>query len=212
MNIKNEIFQALVAYLKTQLQGGTPPLTTKLIAEGEEVLKFPSLGILPGMFTFDPCNELERDDSTDGRLLVEVGSFIGTAELRIYANNAPEREQWGQRIEDAFMRRVGAPGIVVVQTPPVKVRRTDNTLITTLHQALAAFELNESRWEDEMVFAKKQYQYNTIDVAYPVLVLREGADAYTMEDLQLAFADEVNAAAPDSSLVVNVDGTVTPTP
>jgi hypothetical protein len=174
-------------------------------ADGEEQAKFPAVRVLPGKFSFMPWQDREVDDTFPDDLILQVGTFEGTVELRATGRSPEEREAVQDAVTDAFLQRVGAPGVLVAYTEPVQISRQ-----AVLYSAPAAFELSDEDWRDELVWAKRRYAFLTLDAQYPALVDRK---VPTIETLVLSFdLDIEDPPVIDHEVQVHQDGSATPYP
>lgn len=173
-------------------------------ADWEEPTKLPSVRLIPGKYTFEPWQEREADDTQPDRVFLEVGTFEGTVELRCYACNKTEREEIEDAVLNAFLSTELAPGILTAQTVPLTVGG-----FATIYQAVASFALDTEEWREEMVFNKKRASFMDVTAWYPALATR--GETYTIEQLILAFNEDLSSDAVGEKVLVADDGTTTPT-
>jgi hypothetical protein len=173
-------------------------------SDDEEVqATYPALRVIPKAMTFTPFqeNETGNDDGADvtDHTVACVGDFEGVAEVRIYSESKSKREFLEQTILDLFLRTTeGAPGMLTATTPALVLRGRQ-----TLYEATVSAFLDEEDWQEEMVFAKKRYSFIQVQFVYPAMVLRS---AYTIDDLQLAIAYELDATASEETVSIDEDG------
>lgn len=205
--IKRAMADAFVDYLRCRLPPSLGVNVEAIQAEAaswEEPTKFPSVRILPQKFTLDPSQETELDDSSPDKLLLDVGDFIGTIEIRVSAKTRPSRLIVEDAVLNVMLEREFTPGIVVLQTKPVVVGG-----YVTAEAAVCTVELQDENWRDEQVLAKRRYTFMTLDAAYPALVVRT---AYPINQLVMAFTEDLNSDSPATEdTIVNEDGTTSPT-
>lgn len=201
MNLKRQVAKQLAAYLEAQV----PELAGKVHtvhAEPETYAAYPSLYILPGRSTPDWSQERDADDTLPGKLLVELGAWTGTWELRIPGKTPYEREELEQKVLDAFLQREGTPGLVVVEVANVVVGG-----VTTTHTARAGCSLDSAEWNEEMSFEKKRFSFLDVSVEYPILALR--SDVPTIEVLDLAENGDLDSDVVEETVEIESDGTIT---
>ena len=203
--IKTAMLDAFVAAFQAALNPALGITVEPAAADWEEPQVFPLLRIVPSeKFNFEPWQEEELDDTQPGLLLLEVGSFSGSVELRVCARTKKERELIEDAVQNVLFQREGAPGVLVAQTADLNVGG-----YATAYSAPVALVFNDEEWREEMVFAKKRYSFLTCEADFPMLVMRTGV--YTIEQLVLAFTDDINATTPEEEVIVNCDGTTSPT-
>lgn len=191
----------------TWLVGKVPSLSGKIHTAQEgpnERAAFPCVSILMRSMTFDPAQADElwwNEDTDDGKLLMNVGCFSGTCEVRVYAKSVAERESLEQQILHALMAEPMSPGVVSLQTPEVTV----NSLVT-LYQAPVAFCLDDAEWREEFAFENRRFSFIDLDAMFPALVTR---DAYTIETLVTALNHDIDSDIPDEQVSINEDGDIT---
>lgn len=173
-----------------------------------QLLVFPSLAINPGKYLYHPDQALEQHDPGPGKVVMNVGRFQGSVELRIFSENRNQRAELEQRVVNFFLGRVGAPG----------VRVTVVSACPELGDWVASWELEDFEWRDEQAFDNNWQSAITVTSTLPALVTR--CDAYTIDQLQLGVtSDFVTAATPDLHALpdvevvqINQDGTFAPVP
>lgn len=201
-SIKMAACTALQAALQAALPGVT--VTVPQAAFNKDVV-YPSIAIVPGQFNYDSnFQEHEQDTTVTGQLLVSVGDFEGTVELRLAAQNQFQRQELEEQVLQVFLATEGAPGMLITQTPAVKVGG-----VQYLYQAIAAFEWDQRAWREEMVFNDERYSYLTLNAAFPALASRQ---AYTIETLVLAIGHDLEDETVDYEVQINSDGSMTPYP
>lgn len=181
MNLKRAAAKALAAHLEAAI----PALAGKVhtvSAEPEEYAAYPSLYILPGKMTPELLGEEEVDDSAEDTLLVEIGDWTGTWELRIPGKTPLEREELEQQVLDAFFAREGAGALI-----EVSIQRVVAGGVTTQHTATASFGIDASEWSEEFSFSKKRFSFLDVSAEIPILVLRTNIP--TINELILGESD-----------------------
>jgi hypothetical protein len=187
--IKRAALDALAGALQSQI-GATP--VKAVAASYEKDMVHPSVQLMPRRFTFTAFQDEELDTSVSDRDLVCVGSFEGSVEVRISALSKHEREDLQDAVWNALNQDEYRIGVLLAQTPAVKVAGTQ-----FLYQALVSAVLADSdgsvEWRDEMVFDASRYSYITLDVSYPALVNRQ---AYDIDTLSVAFTEDLDSDTP----------------
>lgn len=203
--LKRSMVDAFVAAFQAALP---PALQINVAASGadwEEPSQFPALRIIPSdKFKFDPMQEEEIDDTQPDKLLVEVGDFSGSVELRAVARSRKERETIEEAVMNVLLSREGAPGVVVAQTENVTVGG-----FATAYSAPVTMCLGDEEWRDEMVMDRKRYSFLTLDAYYPALVMRTGV--HTIDQLVLAFNEDLNSDTPEEEVLIDENGSTAPT-
>lgn len=201
MNIKRQALETLKNYLAPRLAG----VHVHAYSAGpEEPAQAPCLVIIGDRFVFQPFQADEVHDPGEGAdyVILDVGSFAGRVEMRLYAKSVPERERLEQAILDAFLETPGAPGVVKTNSPALTVGGQ-----VTLYQAPIAYRLDEEEWREEFAFEGRRFSFLDIEVDFPALVKRA---AYTLQDVYLAITEDLTSDSPAEMVLVNDDGTTTP--
>jgi hypothetical protein len=203
--IKRAMVDAFVAAFQAALPPSAQINVAGSGADWEEPSVFPALRIIPSeKFKFDAMQDEEIDDTQPDKLLVEVGDFEGSIELRVIGRNRKERETVEELVMNVLLSRDGAPGVMVAQTAPVSVGG-----YATLYSAPVTMCLGDEEWRDEMVMDRKRFSFMTLDAYYPALVMKTGV--YPINQLILAFNEDLNSDVPEEASIVNDDGSMTPT-
>lgn len=127
---------------------------------------FPSIAILPGKHVFVPCISQEVNTEDQQKTLAKAGWMEGTTEIRIYSTLAPQRDLIEQRISEAFFAQDQLrTNCICVEIPAFNYGRTNWP-----NKAVAAYEINDLDWQDEMVFADKRYSFIELNSTYEVFV------------------------------------------
>lgn len=196
-NIKRLILDALAAQLATVdgLAGRVSPLQ----AGPEQQAQYPSLMLVPSTFALETWSATEvfhNEDTDDGLVLMDVGEFTGQVEMRLYARNVPEREDYEQRVLNMFLADPDAPGSIRVTTPPLQLGD-----YVTLYEAAIVVRLMNELWREEFAFESRRYTFMDLEFAYPALI---AVEAHTIERLELHF--EINPGK--EIVIVQEDGTI----
>lgn len=212
-NMKRIVANALANHLASNIAGLSGKVTA-VAAGPDENLNCLAVKIIPDRFDFDPSNpdDIYWDENTDdGKVVTDVGSWVGNFTLELYATSPAEREEYEQAIIDLFTSTEWAPGTLFIDTPALTIMG-----YISLHQAQIKFRLEDETWVDEMAFESKRYSFLDVYVDYPALVTRNAA---TIEDLQLAFSSDLDAVITTMADVddgdqvqVQEDGTTLPAP
>jgi hypothetical protein len=174
------------------------------------VAAYPAIGIVPQRSTLTTWQDQELDDTVDGQLLVECGTFEGTFSVRLLAPLAAVREDLEPQILEAFMQDPDRPGVLLGTINNVAIKRaSDGVVVASLYNAPVAFALDNDEWRDELVFASKRESFLEVTVQYPLLILR--APVYAMNEIFLAMTHDLSSTNPsiDEMVQVNSDGSLT---
>jgi len=201
--LKKAMADTLATYMRNNLPPSLGIKVGVMASQWEEPTEFPSVRILPGKFTFMPWQANEVDDSLDDVNVLEIGTMEGTVQIRISAKTSQERDEVEDAVANLFLSDELRPGVLPLQTPAVTLGG-----IATAYQAPVSFTMEDAEFHDEMVFSKKRYTFMDLNAYYPALVARRVA---TIEELVLAFTDDLGSTAPEESVLVHDDGTITPT-
>lgn len=202
-NIKRITAQVLASYLSANI----PDLAGKVhtVAPGpEEKATFPCATVLAtGVMEFEAHNETDVwwDAVVDsGKVLEEVGEFLGTFEIRLYATSPAKREELEQDVIDLFMASPHRPGIIMQSTGNLTVMGA-----ATLYSAPIAFSLDETEWREEFAWENRRFSFLDVRVEFPALVLQ---DAYTINSLRTAITQDLGSDVPDEVVEVQDDGSI----
>jgi hypothetical protein len=185
-NMKRIVADALANHLAANIVGLAGKVTA-VPAGPEENLKCLAAKVIPSTFNFEPSNadDLYWDEDTDdGKVVQDVGSWTGNFVIELYTTSPAERELYEQKILDLFQATEWAPGTLFISTPALTING-----YASLHQSEIKFRLDSEDWIDEMAFESRRYAFIDIFVDYPALTAR---DAHTIEDLQLAFSSDMD--------------------
>lgn len=195
-------FQAalqLAKYLQPFL-ADIPVLPLQQTYNQDAEAEFPSVVILPGKHEFQPWQLREINTEDDTKLLAHLGDYEGTTEIRVYSLLAPQREAIETVITEAFMQREGAPGVVVLTIPPIRVGGTQWT-----SNSYAAYEFEDYEWKEEMVFTSSRFSSLTLSSQCQMYSSFNIPD---INQLILDLRDENNIEI--EKIRVNADGSITP--
>lgn len=205
--VKLEAFNTLAAAIEAHV----PELRNHVEvvqAPPDQHLTFPSLAIIPGKLAHHFSQEGVVAQPTNHSAVVCVGSWDGAVQLRLACATLGTRYQLEERLtgpEGLFFREEDRPGILL----------TEVTACPQLGNILAAWDLDESSWEEEYAFSAQEWAVINLRVCIPALALREGV--YTINELR--FGVTSNFSTPETSAAfdgipgivrVNEDGTITP--
>lgn len=197
-NIKRIVGDSVAAYLANNVVGLAGRVTA--VQEGpEKISEFPSVALLPSLFTFNACDPdmVSGDDDTDSPLVIDVGEFEGMVEMQLYAKSKPERELFEQRILDLFLSQEGSPGTLYVQCPTLTINGQ-----VTLYGPEVKVRLDNAEWLEEFSFEARRYSFLDITYAFPALTAR---DVPSIDTLILALTDDLGAR---EDVIVNDDGSI----
>lgn len=200
--IKRAACDAIAAAFQAQL--GSVPIKA-IQAAYEKEMVHPSVQLLPKRFTFTAFQDEEVDTTISDRSLVVVGCFEGQVEIRVAALSKKEREDIQDLVWNALNQDEYRIGVLLAQTPAVKVAGTQFVYAATVSCVLPDSDGAEE-WREEAVFEASRYSYITLDVSYPAMVNRQ---VYTIEQLSVAFTEDLTSDNPAISeeRVINQDGT-----
>ncbi len=200
-SIKMAACKALVDFLQSQLPD--VPVSAPQAPYSQDVA-YPSIVVVPSQFTFVPYQEEEVDDSQPDNLLVRMGDFEGSVELRIAGTSAFAREELEERVMGLLLNE-NNPGVLVVETAPVRLGG-----VQYLARAVAGFELTKEAWREEMVFSDERYSFLELDASYPALVSRGSIDnpIRLIETLVLAVNHDLASDTADEERNVAIDGSI----
>jgi hypothetical protein len=201
--IKRAALDAIAAAFQAQL--GSVPVKA-IQAAYEKDMVHPSVQLLPKRFVFTAFQDEEVDDSVSDKNLVVVGAFEGQVELRVAALSKKEREDIQDQVWNALNQDEYRIGVLLAQTPAVKVAGTQFLYAATVSCVLPDSDGTEE-WREEAVFESSRYSYVTLDFSYPALVSRAGV--YTIDHLRVAFTEDLTSDNPAISeeREINQDGT-----
>ena len=149
---------------------------------------------------FAPDDAIKHVRTAPDRIVVNVGKHDATIQLRLGATDLETRMELEQKISDLFLSSPMRPGVLLTDVVACPV------------EFLAAWELDEDEWRNEMAFDRAYYSVTKITGIIPALATR--LDAPIIYDLQLGFTQEFDAATfgpPDVEVVtIAEDGTISP--
>jgi len=210
---KSMRLEALLA-LKAAIEEAVPELRTDMPGKAHVIVGkalpsknacFPALVIDPIRFRYLPDPEHDFFEPDPSHIVLCVGRFEATIQLRLVAATPAERFEYQEKILEAFLRTEGHPGVLL----------TEVDAIPELGTWLAAWEFDEDEWQDEKVFDQQLWAVATLTGVLPALVTRAGV--YRINDLRLGttgdFTTEFTPDTFDSSKAidrvrVNQDGTI----
>jgi hypothetical protein len=210
-NMKRIVADALANYIASNVTGLSGKVSA-VAAGPETTLPCLAVKVIADGFTFEPSQEDEvyEADPDDGKIITDVGSWVGNFTIELYTATPAERELYEQRIIDLFMSTTWAPGTVYVDLPALTVGG-----YVSLYQAQIKYRLEQEQWVDEMAFEGKRYTFLDVYVDYPALVTRTAHDL----DIQLFQNQDTSVvvtstAGIDDDYQVRVaeDGTTTKVP
>ena len=169
-------------------------------------LGFPRLAIVAGgRFQYEARQEGVVTRSSPTAIVVNVGSWNTTVQLRLACATPAQRYDLEDRLASLFWREENRPAVLL----------TTVTACPQLGDILAAWDIGDTDWNDEMAFSSQFWSVLSLDATIPALVTREGV--YSIDELRLGITDDFStpetSAAFDlltTKVRVNEDGTVTP--
>jgi hypothetical protein len=186
--LKQQAAEALADFLRPYVHavtGTTSTPVTATQADYEDEAGHPSVVVLPRRMKFMQWQDDELDESVPDKLLVNVGEFEGTAEIRIVGLGKYERGLVEQAVLDALLSG-DVPGTTVLQAAPVKVGATQYE-----HEPLIAYTLDEEDWREELVFENERYSFLTLGLNYEAFASR---DVWILDQIVLAFTEDLDSA------------------
>lgn len=201
-NIKSVAAAVLAAHIKERI----PVLqhVHSVWAEPEEANAYPCAVIVLRRSAYEPNQAGEVLDRDDG-VVVTLGRWSATFELRLYATTPTQRGDLEQAVIDLFMEAEGLPGVIPLPLPNLFVSGAP-----TVYQPVVAFDITSAEWREEMAFAKKRFSFIDVDASLPVLALR---NAPNIEQLVSALASqpaESPATMASEEVEIDEDGTIGP--
>lgn len=205
--VKLEAFNALAAAIEAH----APELRNHVEVvqvPPDHKLSFPSLAIVPGKLSHHFAQEGVVAQPTNHSAVVCVGSWEGSLQLRLACATPASRFRLEEALtgtEGLFFREEDRPGILLTQV----------TACPQLGNILAAWDLDDSSWDEEYAFSSQEWSVINLRTVIPALALRDGV--YTVNELRFGvtkdFSTPETSAAFDAMpgiVRVNEDGTITP--
>lgn len=195
--------------LESAIVAGIPALagnTTIVQEPPDQKVRFPSLAIIPaGSPRFRFCYDQVHSRPTSSSIVAQVGTWEGSLQIRLAHANMHKRYEIQQEIENLFLQREGAPGVLL----------TTITTVDNIADFLVSWDMDDGGWEEEFAFSSQEWAVTTLDYVIPALVRREGV--FSIEDLRLGVTTDFNVPATSVAFDglahkyrINDDGTVTP--
>ena len=195
--------------LALQIEAAIPDLrdqTRVMQVPPDQSWAAPCLAIIPPeKHAFYRQQESEHDKPTPSSLVVEVGWWTGTAQLRLAHATPAQRNEFEEKITQLFWQRENAGGVLL---SPV-------TACRDYGRFTASWELEDSGWDDEFAFSSQHWSVSELSVTIPALVTRQGV--YAIDDLRLGLTQDFTTPATSAAfdampghVRVNEDGTITP--
>lgn len=194
-NMKRIVANSLANYIASNVAGLAGKVSA--VAAGPETnLPCLAVKVIPDNFNFEPSQEdvVYEADPDDGKVITDVGSWLGNFTIELYTATPAEREQYEQAIIDLFMEEEWAPGTIYIDLPALTVGG-----YVSLYQAQIKYRLESEQWIDEMAFEGKRYTFLDVFVDYPALVTRAAKDI----DLQLFMHPDTAVEIADTTDVDN---------
>jgi hypothetical protein len=190
-----------LARLVAALEAACPKLAGRITAEADrdEKMAWPKCGVRLVRAPFKAYDS-RKVVRIGGDTVFEVGHFEPLVQLRLGAPTHRQRVDLGEELLGAFLGTGFRPGILVTPLPDC-------------HDTVAAWELDDEGWNDEAAFDKKWWSVMTVQGWIPALVR---VATFTVEELRLAFTEDMTSTTPPASQVetvsVNEDGTTSKVP
>jgi len=176
-------------------------------ADWEDKVDPPGLRVIPrGAFKLEIFGgEEEITEPSDSTLLVSVGVITGALQARLYGHDNYEREDLDDEVLALFLATEGFPGSLTLQSAPVSIGGT-----ATLYRAPLTYRLDGEEWNEEQVWGKTRYSFLSLDVEYPLLVMRREVYALSGADglggLQLWLSTDLCGPEPEYEVIRPLDG------
>lgn len=166
-------------------------------------LKFPSLGIVPVRWKYNPHQAVMTQARTPEGVVNNLGHHEALIQLRLVGSNPIQRADYEEKIINAFTDEENLrPGVLICEVDS----------IAELGTWRAAWTLEEEEWQDERAFDNEFWSIISLTGVLPWLRWRAAPD---IRDLRLGSATSPSQAFDDPGVTrirVNADGTVTPLP
>lgn len=181
--------------LAKQIRCTIPELSRVCIGQADPSRKEPdpSLSLIPaGKWTYEPHQALEVYDPAPDSVVMDVGYFSGSIEIRAGASNAYKRAELEQKLLDLFLSDPGRPGVLL------------STVLScpALGRFVAAWTLDDTEWISDFAFDSDFYSQISATGIIPALVTRRGV--YTIRQLQLGLSQDFGASTDFSSSDIEV--------
>ncbi|HEY6020222.1 MAG TPA: hypothetical protein VIY48_10060, partial [Candidatus Paceibacterota bacterium] len=152
-NMKRIAGDILANFISTSIPGLAGKVSVA-VAGPEVNLPCLALRIIPDKFTFEPAYDLEvyTVEPDDGKMIVDVGQWVGSFTMELYTTSSAERELYEQAITDLFISSEWSPGTIFLPTPTLTVMG-----YTTIYQDEVRYALQDEDWMDELAFESKRY-------------------------------------------------------
>lgn len=207
--VKLEAFRSLQAHLELNLAALSADRDGRHVkvqqVPPDVKLTFPTLAIVASRFRFEARQEGVAARLDNSTVLVNVGSWSSTVQIRLACATPSDRFGIQEEIEQLFFQREDAPGVLL--TAPVSGDLPDDVVFS--------WDIGDADWLEEYAFSAQEWSVLEVDAVIPALVTRSGV--YSMNDLRLGITSDLGlaetSAAFDSltnKVRVNEDGTVTP--
>jgi hypothetical protein len=186
-----------LARLVAALEAACPELAKRITPEADrdEQIKWPKLGIRVVRAPFKAYDR-RKVTRVGGDTVYDVGHFEALVQFRLGAPTHRQRTDLGEKLLGAFLGSGYRPGVLVTALPEC-------------HDTVAAWELDDEGWADEMAFEQKWFSTLTVTGFLPALVR---TTTYKIEHLRLVVGADLTSTDPPPALVetveVNEDGTL----
>lgn len=150
-------------------------------AEHPKKQQLPHLSIIPARWDFFPDQDGDIHAEIGETVAVfNVGQHVATVQLRVGARNSRVRAKLEHGISQIFVMQEHRPGVLLIN-------------LADCHDALVAFELDSTEWENDLAFDKEFYSIIVVETHIPALVERGGV--YTIDEIRSCLTEDMNAYA-----------------
>jgi hypothetical protein len=188
----------------------------------DHALKFPSLAIVPGRFSFYP-EQADENDYVKGRVndvapkttAFNVGRWEGFIELRLGEKTPFKRYELEYKLENLFLGTT--TGTDPVYRDKYYELRPGTLLIDVpeCYGARCAFSIEDDVWENEMVFTNEWYSIMRIQTILPAIITRK--PIHTIDTVHLSLTSDLDTAITSPSVLpsdtetkaIDQDGNIT---
>lgn len=210
ISLQRVVADTFVAYIVSKIPGLVGKVGVGYADPGQAAPCL-ALRIVQESLRFEPSEPDEvywRQDTDDGKVVIDVGQFLGHYTLQLYTTSPAERELYEQLLMDLFLEPVWTPGSLTLTTPTLTV----NSYVS-LYSTDAKFFLVSDTWREELTFEARRMTFLDVEVDFPALTTYS---AVTIESLQSAIADLTKPISGTADLdagdwiEIQIDGTAEP--
>jgi len=148
-------------------------------AEDGHKRRLPSIAIQPINWKFTPDQESEWKELGLNRVVLNAGRYDAFFRVQVGSKSPYVRAKLEQAVLDTFFQQEGRPGITVVE-------------IADCNDAIVAYELEQSSWQDEAGFSDKWFSTINVNVVMPVLI--ERGSVFSMDEIRFCLRADTAAS------------------